>query len=271
MKTKLDVIYSDGGVYTNYSQDAMDFKRDTFNITLTTDDYIYIGYKKPINAVYVAMTVLNTLSSSLAFEYYTESGWVSLEVCDDTKALTRNGFITWDRVENAADFTVDGIEACWVRLSSNDDLDQVTFQAINLIFADDHDMCDEVPALVDPCFYPSGQTSHLLQHVATKQYIMNRLKAKGYVKTTTNGDANIDEWDVLDIYDLKQAATYYSISQIYFNLSDDIDDPYWLKYQEYKKKFDEAFGAGLVQIDLDDDGIVDVAEKRPIKSVRWER
>jgi hypothetical protein len=271
MKTKLEIVYSDGGVETDYSKEAMDFKRDTFDITLTTDDFIYIGYRKPINALYVAMTAVNTVTSSLSFEYYSDAGWAALEVCDDTNAFTRNGFITWDRPANQANITIAGTEACWIRLAANDDLSLVTFQAINLIFADDNDMCDEVPALIDPCFYVSGQTSHLLQHVATKQYIMNRLKARGYIKTTPSGLANIDEWDILDIHELKLAATYYSISQIYFNLSDDIEDQYWVKYQEYKAKFDEALGAGLLQIDLDDDGVADVSEKRPVRTVRWER
>lgn len=271
MKTKLNVIYSDGAAETNYSKEAMDFKRDTFTITLTTDDFIYIGYRKPINALYVAMTALNAVTSSLSLEYYSTSGWAALHACDDTKAFSRNGFITWDRPEDPADLTVAGIEACWIRIAANDDIDPVTFQAINLIFADDNDMCDEVPSLLDPCFYPQGQSSHLLQHVATKQYIMNRLKARGYIKNTEDGLANIDEWDVLDIYDLKLAATYYSISQIYFNLSDDIDDQYWVKYQEYKNKFEEAFGAGLLQIDLDDDGVADIQEKRSIRTIRWVR
>lgn len=271
LRTKLNVIYSDGGVETNFSKQAHDFKRDTFQVTLTTDDFVYIGYHKSINALYVAMTQLNTITSSLSFEYYSDSGWSTLDVCDDTTALTRNGFITWDRIEDAADLIVGGIEACWVRFAANDNIDPVTFQAINLIFADDNDMCDEVPSLVDPCFYPQGQSSHLLQHVATKNYIMSRLRSLGYIKNTSSGEQNINEWDVLDIFELKQAAVYHSISQIYFNLSDDTDDQYWVKYKEYFEKFEEAFSLGQLRIDLDDDGMVDLNEKRPIKTVRWAR
>lgn len=272
LRTRLDVIYSDGGTETDYSQEAHDFSRDNFSITLTTDDFIYIGYRKPINAVYMAMALVNATPSSLSFEYYTDSGWSPLNVNDDSKAFQRNGFVSWERVDNSAEIAVAGKTQHWIRLASDDDISQVDFQAINLVLADDNDLNQEVPALVDPCFYPSGQTSHLLQHVATKNYIVSRLKYKGYIKyNSQTGDQNINEWDILDIYEFKQAAVYHAISQIYLGLSDDPDDQYWAKYKEYQAKFDQAFVNGLTTIDLDDDGEVDSAEKRSIKSVRWVR
>ncbi len=270
-RTRLNVIYSDGGVETNFSSDAHDFKRDTFSATLTTDDFMYVGYHKPINALYIAMTTPNTITSSMSFEYYSDSGWVALEVSDDTKALIRDGFVNWTRVTDAAEISIAGISACWIRFAANDDIDPVTFQAINLLFSDDNDMCSEVPALVDPCFYPSGQTSHLLQHSATKNYIMSRLRSLGYIKQTASGEENINEWDVLDVFELKQAAMYHAIAQIYFNLSDDVDDQYWNKYKEYFDKFEEAFSLGQLRIDGNDNGQVDLSEKRPVKTIRWGR
>lgn len=271
LRSQLHVIHSDGGVETNYSADAQDFKRDPFTAQLTTDDFIYVGYHKVINALYIYLTQENTVTSSLSLEYYSENGWSPLQVSDDTRAFTRSGFITWSRPDNAAPLTVGGIEACWVRIASNDDIDAVGFQAINLIFADDNDVCSEVPALLDPCFYQAGQSSHILHHVAAKNYIMGRLRSLGYIKYSATGEQNITEWDVLDIYELRQSATYYAISQIYFNLADTPEDQYWAKYKEYEQKFEESFALGRLRIDIDDDGQVDPVEKRPIKSVRWVR
>lgn len=272
LRTRLTVVHNDGGVETDYSQGAHDFRRDDFTLTLTTDDFIYIGYRKPINAFYAALTTPNTITSSLSVEYYSESGWSQLEISDDTKALKRNGFISWLRVTDSAEIEVDGTTQHWVRLSVNDDIDPVTFQAINLVLADDNDLVQEVPALVDDCFYPAGQTSHLLQHVATKNYILSRLKYKGYIKyDSARKEQNINEWDILDIFEFRQAAIYHAVSQIYLGLSDDPDDQYWAKYREYERKFDQAFNNGLTTIDIDDDGEVDVSEKRAIKSIRWSR
>lgn len=272
LRTRLDVIYSNDVTETNFSAEAQDFSRDNFSLTLVTTDFIYIGYRKPINALYIAMSTVNTVNSSLSLEYYSDSGWSQLEFSDDTKGLRRNGFLTWERVDNSALISVASKEQHWLRLSVNDDIDPVTFQAINLVLSDDNDLVQEVPALVDTCFYPAGQTSHLLQHVATKNYIISRLKYKGYIKyNTTTGDQNINEWDILDIYEFRQAALYHVISNIYLGLSDDPEDQYWSKYQEYQNKFTQAFNNGLTTIDLDDDGQVDVTEKRPIKSIRWGR
>lgn len=271
LRSRLNVVYSDGVTETNYSADAQNFKRDSFEITLAPTDFIYVGFYKVINALYFQLQVANTISSSLNVEYYSTSGWSSLEISDDTKGLTRSGFVTWYRPEDAAPLSVSGIEACWVRVSVNDAIDPVTFQAINLVFSDDNDLSSETPALVDPCFYQTGQTSHILYHVSAKNYIMSRLRSLGYIKHTANGEANITEWDILDIYELRQASTYYTIAQIYFNLSDTPDDQYWTKYKEYEQKFEEAFSLGRLRIDVDDDGQVDPTEKRPINSIRWVR
>jgi hypothetical protein len=140
-----------------------------------------------------------------------------------------------------------------------------------LIFADDNSVLAVEPSLIDPDFYPSGQTSYILQHIAAKNFIMSRLKSKGYIKYGPDGTENITEWDILDIYEMRQAACYYAVAQIYFNFSDNTEDQYWAKYKNYEDKFEEAFGLGRLTIDINDDGKVDEPEKRPIKSQRWGR
>lgn len=272
LRSRLLVLHDDGGVFTDHSADAQDFKRDVFGLELTSDDFIYVGYNKNINALYIDLATPNTIPASLVLEYYTtQNVWSALAISDDTKGMTRSGFITWARPEDAQAVSVNSIESCWVRISSSANTDVMSVQAINILFSDDNDICQEVPALIDACFYQNGQASHILNHVAAKNYIMGRLRSLKYIKTTANGDENINEWDILDIFELRQASTYYAISQIYFNLSDNVDDQYWAKYQEYNKKFEEAFGLGQLRIDTNDDGLVNETEKRPIASVRWER
>lgn len=271
-RSRLEILHSDGGIFSNYSLEAQDFKRDTFSITLTTDDFIYVGFRKDINALYFQIDTANTVPAELTFEYYTtDSVWANLSVSDETRAFSRSGFATWQRPSDGQAVAVDGQEMCWVRISANVDLDPVTFMAINILFSDDNTICDEAPALVDPCFYQQGQSSHILHHVSAKKYIMSRLRSQGYIKHTSNGEENINEWDILDIYELREAANFYTIAQIYFNLSDTVEDQYWAKYREYKTKFEEAFSLGRLRIDSDDDGQEDLEEKRPIKSHRWVR
>lgn len=273
LRRRLTVLHDDGGAFTDYSADAQDFKRDAFSVTLTTGDYIYVGFHKDINALYAQVDTANVNPADLTIEYYTDQGvWTALEVSDDSRAFTRSGFITWQRVGDAANATVNSLDKRWVRLSVSADSSAMSFQALNILFSDDNDVSQEVPALIDACFYQSGQTSHVLHHVAAKNYIMGRLRSAGYVKyDSSNSEENINEWDVLDVYELRMASTYYAIAQIYFNLSDDIDDQYWIKYQDYIKRFEESFDLGRLRIDIDDNGEVNSDEKRPVYSQRWHR
>jgi len=276
LRTRLNIQSDDGGVFTDFSAEAQDFKRDPFTITMTTDDFIYIGFNKQINAFYVQMDTENTITSTMKLEYFSPIGWIELDISDDTKALTRNGFVSWERIkadnDNPPEETIiNGDTEIWVRMSIADNIDPVDFQAINIIFSDDNDMSQEVPALVDPCFFPTGQTSHILNHVASKNYIMGRLKNGEYVNNTEDGEENITEWDVLDIYELRQSSNYYAIAHVYFNLSDNVEDQYWAKYEEYSAKYKEAFALGRLRIDQNNDGQVNTDEKRPFKTLRWGR
>lgn len=270
-RSRLSVIYSNGVTDADYSVELQDFRRDPVNLTLEPTDFIYVGYYKPINALYAYLTAFNTNVSSLDLEYYSTSGWAPLAATDETRAFTRSGFITWDRPEDSTKTTVAGINQHWIRIAANDSLSLATFQALNILFSDDNDISQEVPALIDDCFYQQNQTSHTLHHAASKNYIMGRLRSLQYIKHTENGEENINEWDLLDIYELRQASTYYTISQIYFNLSDNPEDAYWSKYQDYIKRFEECFNLGRLRIDQNDNGKVDLEEKRPIKTIRWNR
>lgn len=270
LRDKLCIIHNDGGTETDYSMQAQDFKRDSFSIQLTTDDFIYVGYEKLINALYIQMNTPNTIASSLTVEYYSESGWATLEACDETLAFTRNGFITWERPTDGANVTVAGKELCWFRISSNDDIDAVDFEAISLLFSDDHTICAYEPSLNDPCFYAEGETSHLLRHLAARNYIMSKIRRK-YSKEEGGVTKNVNMWDVLDIFEIREAANYYAISQIYFNLAEGPDDAYWAKYVEYKEMFDEAMSLGILSIDQNGDGQANESEKRPIQMTRLAR
>jgi hypothetical protein len=227
--------------------------------------------------LYAAFSEAPAGNFALTVQYFnTEGQWQTLQVSDETKGFTRNGFITWARLLDHDKSAINDISSYWLRIRL-EDLGaepanyEGTLLGLNLVFSDDNDIASETPALVDPAFYPAGQTSHILQHVATKNYIMGRLRNLGYIKVTGTGEENINQWDVLDVFELRQAALYYTVAQIYFNLSDNTEDQYWAKYKQYERRFDEAFALGQLRIDLNDNGKVDPDEKRPVKSARWFR
>lgn len=277
LRSRLFVFTFDGD-FTDISAECQNFVRDPVSLDLAPGDFLYVGYTKPINALYAAIQPIGDGAFETKVEYFADDAtWKTLTISDDTKGLRRNGFITWERVADADKSAVNDTSAYWLRLSFTDLVHDPahnvrgSLQGLNLVFADDNDIASEAPALIDEAFYPAGQTSHILQHVATKNYIISRLRNLGYMKITEPGDENINQWDLLDIYEIRQAAMYYAISQIYFNLSDNVEDQYWAKYKQYERRFDEAFGLGSMRIDTNNNGKVDPEEKRPIRSARWFR
>jgi hypothetical protein len=280
LRSRLNILIGSGGLFTDVSAEAQDFRRDNFDVELEANDYIYVSHSKQINALYAQLETPSLNEATLKVEYFNKNAqWVELQISDGTKGFSRNGFITWQRVSDADKSAVNDVSGVWVRISqvggspSGEDSSafEARFQGINLVFSEDNDIASEAPALLDDAFYPHGQTSHILQHLASKNYIMSRLRNLGYIKHTDEGIENINEWDLLDIYEIRQAATYYSIGQVYFNLSDNVEDQYWAKYQSYKKKFEQAMGLAQLRIDQNDNGVVDASEKKRIKTIRWGR
>ena len=268
-KSSLKILYYNGSVYTDVSLDLGNFSRDSVNGQLDVNKFLYFGLNKPVKSVYA---YVNTASNNdpLILEYYNGTSWLPLEIFDDSKKLTRSGLICWDLPSDQVEHTVNSITKCWFRFR-NDANKPFNLNGLGVLFSDDNDIVKEFPQLMDDCYYSPGKTDHILFHAASKEYIMSRLRTLGYVKTGSNGEENINEWDVLDVFELQQASLYYTIGQIFFNLSDNNQDQYWQKYQEYNKKFEEAFALGRLRIDLDNDGQVDEVEKQQIKSYRWNR
>jgi hypothetical protein len=269
----LTVLEFDGSVYENHTSAASDPTLDTFRAELDTGKFLYVGYNKVITALYLHLTAtLNTANGTMKVEYWNGTAWTELSAVDQTQYLKRSGIINWQAPTDAADSTVNGLSRCWIRLSG-DVLTSaaVTFSYVGLVFSDDLDIGIEYPSVLKECFYPQGQTDFMIYHVSAKNYIMAELLRRGYNKTINGVKEPINQWDVLDIYELRQASLYYAMSQIFFNLSDNSNDNYWQKYLEYKSKFDNAFNLGILRIDQDQDGQVDESENQPMASFRWIR
>jgi hypothetical protein len=269
----LTVIKYDGVSYTNVTTEASDPSMDTFRHELDTGKYLYVGYDKVISALYLYLgATVNLAGGSMIVEYWNGTAWTQLSVVDQTQYLKMSGIINWKAPTDATETTIEGLPKCWVRLSGTSlSTLAITFQYVGLLFSDDTDIGLEYPSVLKECFYPQGKTDFVIYHIAAKDYIMSELLRKGYTKKVDGKTEPINQWDVLNIYELRQASLYYAMSQIFFNLSDNSSDNYWQKYTEYKAKFENAINLGMLRIDQDNDGQVDEDEKQPIKSYRWVR
>lgn len=271
--TKLTVLHDDNGSFIDYSNDACDYLRDNFNTTLiAAEDYLYIGYSKPFHTVFVKIITANINSNSFTLEYYNGTSWVSGSINDETKGFTRSGFMSWDRsVMNSV--SVNSIEKYYIRIKPSADHSATTIRGINLIFADDNALKQEFFEVDNSSLLPPGESDHTVHHVAARNSIIQSLRNLQYIKVNADGEfVNMTQWDLFDLFEIKQAATMLALSKIFFNLSDSIDDQWWAKYREYNDKYEEAFRLARITLDKDDDGIEDADEKLVKKNVfRWQR
>ena len=94
---KLKILFSDNGSITDISDLLSNFRRDTVEIEFTAaEDYLYVGFEKPVNTFYVELNTPAPDNAMLSMEYHDGTSWVALEgFFDDTKGFSRSGFIRW--------------------------------------------------------------------------------------------------------------------------------------------------------------------------------
>ena len=271
--SKLVVIIDDNGALSNVSNKACDFTRDNISVELVAlEDHIYIGHHKPFNTVYAEMFTPNTVSNDLVAEYFNGTVWTTLELADESMGFTRSGFIFWNKV-GMRSTAINAVERFYIRVKPSVNQSNTSIRAINLVFADDSAMRSEFPEITNTELLPPGEKSHIMTHVASRNFILHQLR-NHYQKANPTGSfyQKINQFDLIDIFEIREAAVFLSLSKIFFNLSDSPDDHWWIKYKEYLDKFEEKMTVARLSIDTDNDGIDNVNEnQRAFQPTRWAR
>lgn len=272
-RTKLYVLHDDNSVFVDHSDNAADYIRDNFSVELiAAEDYLYLGYTKPFGSSYIELVTANINANTLALEYWDGSAWTSQSLTDESKGMTRSGFLFWDKsVMNST--TVNSQEAFWVRLKPSVDHSVTSIRGLNLVFSDDNMLKSEFFEIDNSNLLPPGETTHIVNHVASRNTIIQRLKNLNYIKVDAAGNRlDMNQWDLIDTFEVRQAATMLCLAKIFFILSDSPDDTWWAKFREYQDKYEEMFRLARLSIDQDNDGVDDADEvKQQVKSYRWNR
>jgi hypothetical protein len=280
-KNKMTVFRYDTSAttYYNLSKEAYEYQRDTLAIPLETADFLYMGRRKPFYAIYadVNASYPNAVSCTLTAEYYNGTAWTALTLAvEDTKGFERSGFIKWEAPTDAngdevwESVTINSADKYFVRLIVSANLTSTTkLNGLNIIFADDEDLKREdynILALLPEDADEVAATSHILTHVASREFIVDHIKRSGKVKTdSVTGDiVDTDEWDLLEVNQVRQASVFKSLSKIYFAASDNPEDIYWKKYEQYERLYTDAIGLYLLTLDTNDDGVASASEKASI-------
>ena len=262
--TKLTILNDDNSSFTDFSDDAADYIRDEFTITLdSTNDFLYIGFEKAIGSIYVKLITPNTNPNALVIQRFDEetSTWITIDSTDETRGFTRSGFIFWPR-ELLGETEINRITKTFVRIRPDADHTATTIRGINLVFADDQALKTEFFEIDNPQLLPSGETDHIDIHVASRNRIIQTLRNDDYIKKN-NIDTSIlkaNQWDLFDIFEIRQAAVHLALSKIFFNLSDEVDDHWWAKFREHNREYERMLPKARLSFDSDNDGEEDVNE-----------
>lgn len=263
-KLKLTVLHDDNSSFVDHSKNAIDYARDTFSVEMVAaEDFIYIGYYKPISAVYVSMNTASTTDTTLDGEYWNGSAWTELVgYGDDSRALQRSGFIQWDRNQTDEEATtVNGSELFWYRFTIGADSSVCVLNGINIVFSDDEDLKKELFEYQE--FLPTNETSFLLNHVSARDEIIQHIRNSGRYKQNQNNGRNLDlnAFDVLNINQLNKASAYLVMANIMANVLTDPDGLFREKERYYRGKFNSAMDLFYLDLDTDDNGILNRDEE----------
>lgn len=269
-KSSLFVKCEIDNVFTDYSHKSSNFGKDSFSINLTVNDFIYVGYNKPINVLYVNHISSFVDEGMLSLQVFNGTEWVNASVEDDTFGLQRSGYVKFKRDLGQVASVVDDVSTYWYRFSSSIAREGLVLSGINLVFASDYDLLLEQPYITMDEFLSSSLKSHILTHVAVRNEILQKFRNKDYYKLDKDGfKQDLNQWDLIDIDEVKQAAIYLAISKIYFNMSDSSSDTWAVKSSEYRSKFESCIQAASLSLDFNDNGIKDIEEVKTQTTVRY--
>lgn len=262
---KLTVLHDDNSSFVDFTRECASYDRDTASLTyVAADDFIYVGFYKPINTFYVEFSTANTNAADLTVEFYNGSSYTDVVgLYDDTNGFTRSGFVRWDRGQTSeAAATVNSLEKYWYRLSLDVDSSAMVIGGLNIVFSDDQDLKRELYEYTK--YLPSGASSHILTHEAARDEIIQTLNIMGKEKYLSATDIykDITAFDLLDISEVKLASTYLVLAKIFMNVSDEVDDAYLQKSGIYRKKFNDIIQNMRLKVDVDDDGLDDENDRQ---------
>jgi hypothetical protein len=280
-RNSLEVIYSDNmGNFFNYKNKACDFSRDDFEVTLDTDETLYVGFYKPFNSVYVDSITPNSATGTVIGKYWDGTTFSVMEgYSDETLNLTRSGFITWERNQDTEQPTVvNGLTKYWYKFTTDVKTSAIKFNALNLLFCDDQTLKNKFNKILSDEFL-DGETTHNKVHATCRDEIVETFRRQGYTKYNasvlkssvkdTIGILSITAWDLHDIFEVKEASAYLALSKIFFDFSDKADDIWMIKSKEYMGRYEENMNLAKVSLDLDDDGIVEPQENLAVSKNRY--
>jgi hypothetical protein len=255
---------------TDLSIQLKDFNSNFAGLPLEVGQYFYVGYYKPTKSFYIEVMTANSIPANLTFEYFDGSAWQVLEdVVDETQNLSKSGFVYFEKPKTWAAQTIEGDENFYIRISTDVNLTpETSLRGLNILLANDLDLEEIRSTIVTKL---NGGLSWVNKHESARKYIIQQLRNMGH-RTINLGSidnsslffesnenpkySDLTAFDLLEPFELREAAKYKAISMIYLDeLSDEPDDKFFRMGQRHSKTADESLNLFMLKIDVDDDGV----------------
>lgn len=231
LKDKLTVLHTDDGVaFEDVSMSAFNFLKGAF----TASDTLYVGFRKPLNALFVALQTPG-VDASLEAEYWNGS-WTALELHDETSSLSESGFVRWLSPVDQSASDVNGKSLFWVRFNLLVDA-PISIAGVGALLCSEEDLRG-----VD--FSLDESSENILKSMVTARNLICK-------------EMQVSVWDILNFPDITDAATFLSLSYIYSNQSDRDDDHYAALSQAYMVRYSSLRQKLGILIDANDNGKAD--------------
>jgi hypothetical protein len=240
----------------DYSNQLLDGLDNPLQVTLSTvsDNTFEVQSVKPLSRLYWAVD--SSHDGTLSLSYFNGTALASASVSSDTTAaLTRQGWLTWDR---PSDDSKDGDNYRYVfTLEDVSTLPTLNLSFVGIVFSEDRDLKKEYPNIID--HKPENDSSFLRFHVAAKDSIVQWFKGKGQVTFNGTKFQEVDEFDFLIPGELQMASRFMTLAKIFFWLSDSSDDKYYQKGKDFIAESYNSLDVYYVSIDKDQDATPDEA------------
>jgi hypothetical protein len=247
---------------TDYSLKLENYLTPHVEVELLSGGEIAIGYYKPFGDIYVSL--MEEVETTLSVEYFRDS-WTSLQFVDRTDNFKKSGFISWDRPSDWKKTEINGHSLYWIKIISSDEID-LKIKGINLVFSDDYDLKEAYAHIED--FLPQGEKSFIAYHQEARNYILTYLRNKGKRVETGESYKLLDQFDLHNFNEVRQASKYLCLANIFFNESDNVDDKWYQKARDFRNKYSEAINLTFLSLDKNDDGVKTPSETQAIQYLK---
>ena len=120
------------------------------------------------------------------------------------------------------------------------------------LFSEDKDILTIESELLN--FLPQGRSSYIYQHRKARDLILDDFNIQGV--TDADGNALTKE-DFADLNEVREWAAFKTLSIIYFDLSNSVDDVFDRKSNMYKNRAFKSKDRAFIRVDRNNDGTID--------------